>query len=239
MTFMQRTAAATAPGASITCKCGEVKIAVKSRKNMYRLDCCCYDCTSCAWYWEKKGLGPEPLSGPPCEDLVYFANDFTVEKGMSSIGAMKPNKERDATRFYCKKCYTMLMTDHPFYGALMFSTPIMNYKSFKGLDADLTETDSRQFLNDLTPEERKNVPEWKGPAEHNYDGVTGDLLAKLGEGLLQKEGSTGDFNIQKLLQAVGGEEAIFYPEDEAERMKGGPMTFMQRTAAATAPGAAP
>merc|ERR1712194_335074 len=82
------------------------------------------------------------------------------------------NKERDATRFYCKKCYTMLMTDHPFYGALMFSTPIMNYKSFEELDADLTETDSRQFLNDLTLEERKNVPEWKGPAEHNYHGVT-------------------------------------------------------------------
>jgi len=74
--------------ASVECSCGAVKINFTSPKVLWRLDCCCYNCTKALNYVKNKG-GPDVAGlDLQCIDSVWFQNDFTVEKGEDKIGRL-------------------------------------------------------------------------------------------------------------------------------------------------------
>ena len=193
---------------------------------MFRLECCCYNCATAAWYLqETKGAEAPPC--PPCMDSNWFANDFTVVQGEESLRAFRLFEGADTTRVYCDKCATVLMADHPAYGGKVIVTQSTNYKSFTALEgAELGKPQSRHFLKDLSEKEVSQLSPWEGNPNEVYQGVSDTLMAAF-PGMMEA-GGTGEMNIQKLIEQVG----VTIPEDHRERLQGGPPTLMQQAAAA-------
>merc|ERR1712194_640565 len=146
-----------------------------------------------------KSPGPPP--DPPRIDSVYLPNDFSVEKGLSFLDAFKLSENASTTRIYCTQCFTNLIAHHPFYGATMLCTQVLSYEGYQGLhDTGLMEAQSRMFLKDLTEDEKKAAPPWKGTPDRVYDGVSMDLVTKAPE--FKVRGATGEMNFQKLLEDI-------------------------------------
>lgn len=165
-------------------------------------------------------------------DSLWYPNDFTIEKGLKSLGAFMNFKGADTTRLYCKGCYTILMADHAAYEQKVVVTQCTNYDGFEALqDAELLDPQSRHFVKDLSEEQKKALPQWPGSADAVYQGVSDSLMAALPE--IKKKAEKGnDMNFQKLLEKIG---RPFIPKDELERMAGGPKTLMAQAADAAAP----
>ena len=70
--------------ATITCKCGEVKVQFASAKPLWRLECCCYNCVAAINYSAKKAK--TATLQHQCVDSWYFGNDFTITEGEDKIG---------------------------------------------------------------------------------------------------------------------------------------------------------
>ena len=215
---------ASAP--SVACHCGAVKIQLAS-ECLWRLECCCFNCTTALWYGSTQGGPPAPKH--QCIDSFYFANDFKVVQGEEHLGAWHEFEGADSTRFYCKKCWSNLVIDHPAYGGKILLT---QSPTLTGTDS-MMKPQGRHFMKDLSSEQKKELEKelpWQGEKDTLYDGVSDNFLAALPGIIENQTASPGEMNLQVLLEKVG---PPLVP-DGVERLKSGPPTFMQQAAAAAA-----
>ena len=210
--------------ATITCKCTSVQIEFFTTNDLFRLECCCHDCTAALWYAHKRG-GPAPPIHQ-CLDSSWFPNAFQIVTGEEKIGAFLNFENADTTRFYCTDCWSVLFADHPAYAKQLVVTQVMNYQEFEGLDkAELMPLQARHFLKDLSAEQLAALPAWRGDPSHVYQGAADLLLAQFRA--IKAAGQEGaEMNAQILLGKIGG---AFIPTGEARLSEGSP-TRRQRIA---------
>ena len=210
--------------ATITCNCGAVQIEFDSGTDLFRLQCCCHDCSAALWYASKRG-GPAPPTHQ-CVDNSWLPNDFRIVRGEHQIGAFMNFENADTTRFYCKDCWSILFGDHPVYEKKVVVTTARNYKEYEGLtNATLMPPQARHFMKDLTQDQIAALPAWDGDASNVYQGVADILMSRFPE--IQAADNEGEqMNAQILLAKVG---EPFVPTDES-RLTSGPPTLMQQAA---------
>lgn len=207
--------------ATVSCKCGACCIQFASKECVWRLECCCYNCTSALWYANKKG-GP-PLPAHQLLDSVWFPNDFKVVKGEDKLGAFLSYEGADTTRFHCKECWTCLVADHPAYGGKIALTQASNYDDGLLQGAELMAPRARHFLKDLSAEQAAALPPYSGDKAHEYQGVAENFMGALPDVLAK--GGTGEMNLQALLEKVDP-ATVPTEADSAARLGGGPPSLM-------------
>jgi hypothetical protein len=195
--------------AIINCRCGAVQIEFYTNKDLFRLECCCHDCSAALWYADKRG-GPA-FPEYQCLDSSWFPNDFKVVKGEDMLGAFMNFENAATTRFHCKDCWTVLFADHPVYAGKLVLTQVGNYKEFEGLKkVKLMSPQARHFLKDLSGEQLAALPTWDGNPSNLYQGVADNLMNHLPKiQQIAKEGK--EMNAQILLAKIGG---AFVPTGE-------------------------
>ena len=196
--------------ATITCKCTSVQIEFFTNNDLFRLECCCHDCTSALWYAHKRG-GPA-LPSHQCLDSSWFPNAFTIVRGEEKLGAFLNFENADTTRFYCTDCWSVLFADHPAYDKQLVVTQVVNFKEFAGLEnAELMPLQARHFLQDLSTEQLAVLPAWRGDLSHVYQSAADNLMAQFRA--IKAAGKEGaEMNAQILLGKIGG---AFVPTGEA------------------------
>ena len=210
--------------ATITCKCGAVQIELSATRDLFRLECCCHDCTAALWYANKRG-GPA-FPDNQCVDSSWFPNDFKIVKGENKLGAFVNFENADTTRYHCKDCWSVLFGDHTAYARKIVVTQVRNYKEFEGLkNVELMLPQARHFLKDLSQEQLAALPAWGGDPSDVYQGVADNWMARFPTVLeAGKEGV--EMNAQILLAKIGG---ACVPTGES-RLTEGPPTLMQQAA---------
>ena len=209
---------------TIVCKCQAVEVEFRTTKDLFRQQCCCYDCTAGLWYANKRG-GPRAPS-TQCVESSWLPNDFAIVKGEDKLGAFLNFEGADSTRFYCTQCWSVLFADHPAYEKKLVVTQIASYTEFEGLkNTQRMDFQARHFVQDVSPEEIADLPPWTGDPGRVYQGVSEILMTSFPD--LQNQGSEGaEMNAQILLARIGG---AFVPTNEP-RLSGGPPSLMQQTA---------
>lgn len=212
--------------ATITCKYTTVQIEFFTKNDVFRLACCCHDCTTALWYANKRG-GPALLIHQWL-DTSWFPNEFTIVTGEEKLGAFLNFENADTTRFYCTNCWSVLFADHPAYDKKVLVTQVMNYREFEGLaNAELMPLQARHFVKDLSEEQLAALPAWRGDPSHVYQSAADILLAQFPA--MKEAGKEGaEMNAQILLGKIG---SAFIPTGEA-RLSEGPPTLMQQMAQA-------
>lgn len=208
---------------SIRCKCNAVTIELSVKMPLWRLECCCHDCTAALWYVNKyKGAPSPPLY--QMVDSLWFPNNFRVSSGLEELGAYKNFERADTIRFYCKRCWTCLIADHEFYEQRVILTQVLSFKEYVGsVGLDLFPPRCRHFTKDLNQGQRISLPEFSGDKKHIYESI-GDNFAEAIDDI-KRAGGKGQMNIQKLAELAG---QPFVPENERQRMAEGPPTLMQQ-----------
>jgi hypothetical protein len=207
---------------SITCRCGAVQIEFFTQNDLFRNECCCYDCTAGLWYANKRGGPPPPAA--QCVDISWLPNDFKFLRGADKVGAFMNFENADTTRFHCKECWTVLIADHPVYEKKLIVTQVASFTAYDGLkDAALMPVQSRHFVKDLGPDQLAALPVWDGDPTNVYGSVSELLMAQLPT--MREAGSEGkEMNAQHLLNKIG---RAFVPTNEP-RLTSGPATFNQQ-----------
>lgn len=207
---------------SITCRCGAVHIEFFTQNDLFRLECCCYDCTAALWYANKQGGPPRPTA--QCLDTSWLPNDFNFSRGANKIGAFMNFENADTTRFYCKECWTVLIADHPAYEKKLIATQVAGFTTYDGLQrAALMPLQSRHFVKDLRPDQLATLPVWEGDPANVYESASELLMAQFPS--MIAAGTEGTkMNAQRLLDKIG---PAFVPTDEP-RLTSGPATLMQQ-----------
>jgi len=210
--------------ATITCKCGVVQIDFHTKNDLFRLECCCHDCSAALWYANKRG-GPA-LPEYQCVDSSWFPNDFKIVKGEDKLGAFMNFENADTTRFYCTDCWSVMFGDHTAYATKIVVTQVGAYKEFKGLrNAELMSPQARHFVKDLPKEQLAALPTWEGDPANVYQGVADNWMARF-PAVLEAGKAGMEMNAQILLARIGG---AFIPKGET-RLSEGPPTLMQQLA---------
>ncbi len=214
--------------ATIICQCEAVQIEFHTNSNLFRLECCCYDCTAALWYANKRG-GPA-FPALQCVDSCWFPNDFRVVKGLDKLGAFMNFENADTTRFHCTSCWSVLFGDHTAYAGKIVVTQVGSYKEFGGLThAALMPPQARHFLKDLAPDQLAALPPWGGDPMHVYQGVAENWMARF-PAVLEAGKEGAGMNAQILLGKIGDP---FIPTGD-RRLSGGPPTLMQQLASQAA-----
>ena len=219
--------------ATITCRCGAVRLEFPVASELFRHECCCHDCIAALWYGTKRG-GPE-YPHDHCADCSWLPNDFRIVSGAGCIGAFMNHAHADTTRFHCTACWTVLFGDHPFYEQKIVVSQVASYQEYDALtEVTRMAPQARHFLKDLTAAQRAALPPWPGEPARVYDGVATILLDSFPA--MKAAGGAGTaMNAQILLAKVGG---AFVPENEP-RLSAGPPSLVRQGAveAPPAPGA--
>lgn len=213
--------------ASINCKCGAVEVEFKTSKALYRLDCCCYDCTAALQYAHFKKGGPQP---PQLQlaDSVWFPNDFTILRGENKIGAFKNFASGSTVRFYCKSCWTVMFADFPLFQGKILVTQINSYKEFRGLkNAELMPPFARHMMKDLSKQQLRAMPPYSGYPSNVYWGAADNFTSSTQE-IVQSGSAGAEMNCQILLARIG--EPLI-PDDDPI-LAAGPPTLMAQMAGA-------
>lgn len=208
--------------ATITCRCGDVRITFPTNTELFRHECCCHDCISALWYSTRRGGPAYPQDHRA--DCCWLPNDFHIEQGAEKLGALLNFQGADTTRFYCTSCWTLLFGDHPMYEQKILVSLIGSYREFEGLsNIARMAPRARHFLKDLNPAQVAALPVWSGDPALVYEGVAEVLLENFPA--MKAAGGTGrEMNAQLLLSRIG--EALV-PTDEA-RLSSGPPSLMQQ-----------
>jgi hypothetical protein len=179
-----------------------VQIEFFTNNDLFRLECCCHDCTAALWYAHKRG-GPAPPSHQ-CLDSSWFPNAFTIVRGEEKLGAFLNFENADSTRFYCTECWSVLFADHPAYAKRLVVTQVMNYQEFDGLtNVKLMPLQARHLVKDLSVEQLTALPALRCDPSHVYQGRADNLLAQFRA--LKAAGQEGaEMNAQILLSKIGG-----------------------------------
>jgi hypothetical protein len=207
---------------TITCRCGAIELEFKAERDLFRLECCCYDCSAALSYARKRG-GPE-FAQHQCVDSSWLPNDFTITCGQGKLGAFRNYLKGVTTRFYCTDCWSILFADHPAYAQRLLVTQVVNFTAFEAIDKGaLMAARARHFLKDLSTLQVAQLPPWRGEPAHVYSGVAGNLIAEFPA--IQAAGSEGlAMNAQVLLAKIG---AVFIPTGEP-RLTSGPPSHAQQ-----------
>ena len=210
--------------ATITCMCGAVQLEFRAKNDLFRLECCCHDCSAALWYANKRG-GPV-FPKMQCVDSSWFPNDFKVVRGLDKLGAFMNFEKADTTRFHCTDCWSVLFGDHTAYAGKIVVTQVGAYKEFAGLkNAQLMPPQARHFVQDLSKEQLAGLPAWSGDPSNVYPGVADNWMARF-PSVLEAGREGTEMNAQILLAKIGG---AFVPAGEA-RLSEGPPTLMQQLA---------
>lgn len=215
--------------AAIRCACGAVEVELAVASDLFRLQCCCYDCNAALRYAHKRGGPPGPEDR--CIDSSWFANDFRIARGADRIGAFRNFAGADTTRFYCTECWSVLFADHAVYGGKLIVTQAAAYREFDGLaGAQRMPPRARHFIRDLTSGQQAALPNWQGDPSHLYQGVAETLMESF-PAMIEAGAQGAGMNAQVLLARIGG---AFVPADEPY-LTAGPPTLIQRMAAEPRP----
>lgn len=208
---------------AIVCKCQAVEVEFRTDRDLFRQQCCCYDCTAGLWYAHERGGPRAPAT--QCVDSSWLPNDFVILKGEDKVGAFLNFESADTTRFYCTQCWSVLFADHPAYEKKLVVTQVASYTEFEGLkNTQRMDFQARHFVQDVPLEEIADLPPWTGDPARVYQGVSEVLMSSFPE--IQAQGGEGaEMNAQVMLAKIGG---AFVPTGE-KRLTEGPPTLMQRT----------
>lgn len=210
--------------ATITCKCGSVRVDFPADTELFRHECCCHDCISALWYATRHGGPAYPHDH--CADCCWLPNDFDIVTGEDTLGAFLNYTGADSTRFYCTACWTVLFADHPFYERRILVSQVAAYREFDGLrDVVRMAPQARHFLKDLSAAQVAALPPWPGDPAHVYQGAADRLLESFPA--MKAAGSEGaTMNAQILLARLGG---AMVPTD-APRLSAGPPSLVRQSA---------
>ena len=188
---------------TIQCQCESTALQWQEPKELWRLECCCNDCTAGVRYLHEAKGGPRPPEHQML-DTLWLANDFTVVKGLDNIGVIKRSAESRNTLIYCTACGTSLITDHVVYGGKVVITQIQNFPQFQGMStAPIMPVQARHFVDDVDADSRDSLPPFSGPPSEIYGSVSQTLIDAFPH--LYEQGSTGDMNAQRLAEIRGTE----------------------------------
>lgn len=216
--------------ATITCKCGAVRLCFHADTELFRHECCCHDCISALWYSTRRG-GPQ-YPETSCADCCWLPNDFSIESGAARIGAFMNYAGADTTRYYCTSCWTILFQDHPLYEQRIVVSQVAAYAEFHGLtDVVRMAPQARHFVKDLDPQQVAALPPWSGDPAHVYQGVAENLLANF-PAMKAAGGCGADMNAGALLRQTGGASV----PDDAPRLAAGPPSLLRQNTDAAARG---
>ncbi len=208
--------------ATLTCKCGTVRVTFPVTRELFRHQCCCHDCISALWYSTQRGGPQYPQDN--CADCCWLPNDFEVATGIEQVGALLNYAGADTTRYYCTACWTLLFGDHPLYERCIVVSQVAAYRDFTGLtDIERMAPQARHFLKDLDAQARAKLPPWPGDPAHVYEGAADNLLASF-PAMKAAGGEGAAMNAGLLLERIGG---AFVPVD-AERLRSGPPSLMRQ-----------
>ena len=188
---------------TIQCQLESTALQWQEPKELWRLECCCNDCTAGVRYLHEAKSGPRPPEHQIL-DTLWLANDFTVVKGLDNIGVTKRSAESRNTLIYCTACGTSLITDHVVYGGKVVITQIQNFPQFQGMStAPTMSVQARHFVDEVDAVSRDSLPSFSGPHSEIYGSVSQTLIDAILR--LYEEGSTGDMNAQQLAETRGTE----------------------------------
>ena len=148
---------------------------------------------------------PAAVKLPKILDTSWLPNDFSMTRGLLSIGAINLFADWRNTRFYCKECGISLITDHIVYREKVVITQIQNYSQFKGMSGGPQLTvKARHFVDDVDPHSIDSLPPFAGPQSEVYQGVCQTLVDV--RPALYQQGAIGDMDAQKLtaLRRIAG-----------------------------------
>ena len=149
---------------------------------------------------ETKG-GPQPPTHQML-DTLWLPNDFSVTRGLLSIGVIKLSADSRNTLFYCKECGAGLITDHIAYREKVVITQIQNYSQFQGVSSGPhMAVKARHFVDEVNPHSIDSLSPFAGPQSEVYGGVSQTLVDVFPT--LYQQGATGDMNAQKLAALQG------------------------------------
>ena len=186
---------------TIQCQCESTALRWQEAKELWRLECCCSDCSAGIRYLHEAKGGPQPPDHQML-DTVWLPNDFSVVKGLENIGVIKRSEEARNTLIYCTECGTSLITDHEVYGGKVVITQIQNFPQFQGMSvAPTMPVKARHFVDDVDAESRDRLPPFRGPQSEIYGSVSQTLIDAFPR--LYEQGSTGDMNAQRLAEIRG------------------------------------
>jgi len=187
---------------SINCLCGAVKVELKSKKALFRLECCCYDCSAALKYANTNKNGPKQPDHQAIDSII-FPNNFSIVKGKAKIGAFKNFADGDTTRFHCVDCWTLLFSDFPTFEGKLMMTQANCYQDFKGVqNVEIMDVCARHNTKDVDAEDLAVMPAFAGDAANVYDGIAKNYLDAQAE--LLAAGSAGEeMNMQILLAKIG------------------------------------
>ena len=186
---------------NIQCQCGGTALQWRERKELWRLECCCSDCSAGMRFLHETKGGPQPPNYQML-DTLWLPNDFSVTRGLQKIGVVRLSADSRNTLFYCKECGTSLITDHVVYQGKVVITQIQNYSQFQGMSSEPhMAVKARHFVRDLDPNSIDSLPPFAGPQSEVYDGVSQTLVDVFP--ILYQQGATGEMNAQKLAALQG------------------------------------
>jgi len=187
---------------SINCQCGAVKVELKSKKALFRLECCCYDCSAALKYANTNKQGPKQPEHQAI-DSVFFPNNFSIVKGKAKIGAFKNFEAGDTTRFHCVDCWTLLFSDFPTFEGKLMMTQANCYQDFKGIqNIEIMDVCARHNTKDVDADELAAMPAFAGDPANVYEGIAKNYLDAQEE-LLAAGNAGEEMNMQILLAKIG------------------------------------
>lgn len=226
--------AETSTAASISCKCGHVKIGLACREPVYTAECGCVDCIGNCRMCASLGGVEVPadiVSHDRCFLLYYYPDKFVVNEGKDKLAFSKIRADGNATFCLATCCHTPVLVDHAFYhqgegkpGSTDGSGMVMCYETLTPTGVEAKKTDIRWWIKDIPEEKLHQMAELPGfylAESGNFDTMRftdggEEAFGKFGKAAAAPavELSNG-MNFAELLAACGGKVEVRNYEEEA------------------------
>lgn len=137
-------------GASITCKCGKVRLTFPSNRPRVSTECCCNHCFARVEYLEKLG-GPLVDRSKPVL-CSKWDNRIKVESGKEHLMVYKMTPTTQVWNIASSCCHTFLLGRHSEYDANCVTT-VADFPTWHSVDKDHFpfQASSRWFSNQWDP----------------------------------------------------------------------------------------
>jgi hypothetical protein len=106
--------------ASLSCRCGSVKLTFATTQPIWAFECCCVDCYDKNLWSCRAGGVPPPRGleahgeGKPL-DLRYWPNRLQVTHGKDKLAFNRLREGAASVNMIAACCQTLMCVDHPFY----------------------------------------------------------------------------------------------------------------------------
>lgn len=147
--------------ATLTCRCGQVKILFPSTTNpKTHHECCCHDCRLRLTYLEEQGGPSVTISNKPM--TVYtLDNKMVAQQGKDKLYLYKLSPETKLINMASTCCQTFLMARHPDYhgSGTVATAPKVSIITNISLDDDFQKPMARWFTNMWSDHELEGLEE--------------------------------------------------------------------------------